>query len=88
MMREDAVSRIVAGQLGIEPEEARSADDLWVVGMSSLTAVRVLMDLEDDFGITLPSDVLTRETFSSVERLAAVVAAVSGDAFEPEAAQC
>ena len=73
MMREDAVSKIVAEQLGIDPEQARAADDLWAVGLSSLAAVRILMDLEDAFEIVLPPDSLTRETFSSVTRLVAVV---------------
>lgn len=72
-MQEDAVSKIVAQQLGIDPEHARTADDLWAVGLSSLAAVRILMDLEDEFGIILPPDSLTRETFGSVTRLAAVV---------------
>jgi acyl carrier protein len=73
MMQEDAVSKIVAEQLGIDPEQARAADDLWAAGLSSLAAVRILMDLEDTFEIMLPPDSLTRETFSSVTRLVAVV---------------
>ena len=73
MMQEDAVSKIVAEQLGIDPEQARAADDLWAAGLSSLAAVRILMDLEDAFEIVLPPDSLTRETFSSVTRLVAVV---------------
>jgi acyl carrier protein len=73
MMQEDAVSKIVAEQLGIDPEQARAADDLWSAGLSSLAAVRILMDLEDAFEIVLPPDSLTRETFSSVARLVAVV---------------
>lgn len=72
-MTEDSVSRIVADHLGIAPEQARNTDDLWSSGLTSLAAVRILMDLEDEFGVTFAPELLTREAFGSVTRLIEVL---------------
>ncbi len=72
-MGEEIVCRVVALEAGIDPEQARTAEDLWAVGLTSLAAVRILMDLEDEFGITFPPDSLTRGTFSSIPRLTAAL---------------
>ena len=72
-LTEEAVCKVVAEQIGITPDQAHACEDLWGVGLTSLAAVRILMDLEDEYAITFPPELLTRATFSTVARLAAVV---------------
>ena len=69
-MGDDSVYRIVAQHLAIAPEQARDSGDLWSSGLTSLAAVRILMDLEDEFRVTFPPESLSRETFASTARLA------------------
>jgi len=73
LVDDDAVCRIVADQVGMTVEQVSAADDLWAVGLTSLAAVRILMDIEDEFGVTFPDDSLTRDTFASVPALGAVL---------------
>uniref|UniRef100_A0AAU3GNG2 Phosphopantetheine-binding protein n=1 Tax=Streptomyces sp. NBC_01401 TaxID=2903854 RepID=A0AAU3GNG2_9ACTN len=43
--------------------------DLWGAGLDSLGAVSLMAGLEDEFGIEFPDALLTRETFSTVNRI-------------------
>lgn len=56
-------------------------DDLFVAGMQSLDCVRILVAVEDEFGIELPNERIERSIFVSVTNLTAIVAE-----FAPEAA--
>lgn len=47
--------------------------DLWEAGMDSLTSVQLLLRLEESFGVELPDEVLTRETFRSIRAMAEVL---------------
>jgi hypothetical protein len=47
--------------------------DLWTLGLTSLESVRALIAVEDEFGVTLPPEAMSRSTFQSLAALAAVV---------------
>ncbi|OLT27950.1 hypothetical protein BJF83_16635 [Nocardiopsis sp. CNR-923] len=47
--------------------------DLWEAGMDSLTSVQLLLRLEDYFGVELPDEALTRETFRSIRAMTEVL---------------
>ncbi len=48
------------------------------LGLDSMGAVNLLLDLESAFGITFPDELLTGEVFRTVESLADSVAALVG----------
>jgi acyl carrier protein len=52
-----------------------AADDLAALGLDSMGVVQLLAELEDAFGVELPDEALTEETFASVGSLWAAVAA-------------
>ncbi len=47
--------------------------DLWQSGLDSLGSVSLMVALEDEFDIEFPDTLLTRDTFSSVNRIVAAV---------------
>ncbi|MFJ8752645.1 phosphopantetheine-binding protein [Streptomyces sp. NPDC102441] len=50
----------------IGPEEPLQEDsDLAVFGIDSLTVVRLLVTIEEAFGVTIPDEIITFEIFSS-----------------------
>jgi acyl carrier protein len=60
------------------PVETLSDDaDLYAAGLSSLATVHVMLALEDEFGIEIPDQLLTRRLFQSIDSLASVVAQLS-----------
>jgi acyl carrier protein len=48
------------------------------LGLDSMAAVTLMLDLEDEFGITLPDSELTRNTFATPAALWAAVDAAAG----------
>ncbi|MDE1182615.1 acyl carrier protein [Paraburkholderia sp.] len=44
--------------------------DLYAAGLSSLGTVRVMMALEDEFGIQIPGELITHSLFQSIDFLA------------------
>jgi len=57
------------------PDEAA----LQELGLDSMQAVELLLDLEDELGIVLPDDAMTAETFATPGSLKAAVAAAATD---------
>ena len=57
-------------KLTIDIAELSDDDDLYNVGLSSLTTVNVMLALEDHFDIEFEDHMLTRATFQSVNSLA------------------
>ncbi len=51
-------------------------DDLFVAGMDSLAVVRVMIAIEEQFGIELPEHLLNRSSFSSIAALERAVRTV------------
>jgi acyl carrier protein len=49
-------------------------DDLWAAGMGSMAGVRVMLAIEQMFGVEFPDELLTRETFKRINSIADAVA--------------
>ena len=49
-------------------------DDLYELGLTSLSTVNIMLAIEDAFDIEFPDTKLNRKTFSSIESLADTVA--------------
>jgi acyl carrier protein len=80
----DTVRRLIDQQLNfaVHGLELRLDDNLWDLGMTSLTCLGLMLSIEDSFGIELPEEVLKEATFRSVN---SIVAAVEGSIGSPEA---
>jgi acyl carrier protein len=52
-------------------------EDLYAAGLKSLAAVRLMVALENEFGIEFPDTVLHRGAFSTVARIRSVVLALT-----------
>ena len=61
--------------------DAALPDDapLQELGLDSMQAVELLLDLEDELGIVLPDDAMTAETFATPGSLKEAVAAAASD---------
>jgi acyl carrier protein len=59
-----------AGLAHLPPEDS---SDLGAYGLDSLVSVLVVIELEKEFGVTIPSRALTREAFHSVAQLACLI---------------
>ncbi|WP_406492334.1 phosphopantetheine-binding protein [Streptomyces sp. NBC_00846] len=57
-----------------EASELAPADDLAALGLDSMGVVQLLAELEDTFGVELPDEALTEETFATVGSLWGAVA--------------
>src|SRR3712207_5633924 len=73
---EDFVREILRtrGDLSVPVETLDRHADLFDAGLSSFGTVEVMLGMEERLGTTIPDDMLTRETFSSIAALAAAVA--------------
>jgi acyl carrier protein len=60
--------------LGAAAERLADTDSLWDLGLDSLASVRVMLAVEAEFGVELPEEMLTRETFGSIHGITAAVA--------------
>ncbi|GAA2496217.1 acyl carrier protein [Streptomyces thermolineatus] len=71
----ERVRKVLLSALGASVDVSRvgPGTDLWEAGMDSLLSVSLLVALEDEFDVEFPDELLTRETFSSVERITAAV---------------
>ncbi|MFI7131032.1 phosphopantetheine-binding protein [Nonomuraea sp. NPDC050153] len=79
----DVEERILGllGQIDIllaGPRQQLPQQRLWENGMTSLSSVRLLLLVEEEFDVELPDEALTRTTFESVGSLAAVVRQAAG----------
>ena len=64
----------------LDAEAALPGDaPLQELGLDSMQAVELLLDLEDELGIILPDDAMTAETFATPGSLKAAVAAAASD---------
>lgn len=48
-------------------------DNLGELGLDSLAAINLLFDIESEFGVTIPDEVLDENTFSSIANLEAML---------------
>lgn len=70
-----AIRKILAEVARLEtPVDSLSdQDDLYEAGLSSLATVHVMLAVENEFGIEIPDQMLTRQLFRSINSLAAAV---------------
>lgn len=54
-------------------DEFAPTDDLAALGLNSMGVVQLLTDLEETFGLELPDELITEETFETVGSLWQVV---------------
>ncbi len=67
-----------AGGLVVPAADLDADADLFAVGLSSLATVRVMLAIEQEFGIEFPDILLTRRTFRSIAALRDAVGQVQG----------
>ncbi|WP_433041729.1 phosphopantetheine-binding protein [Dactylosporangium sp. CS-033363] len=71
----DVVRKLVEDQLNVGGRALDPDDDLWNLGMTSLTCMGLMLNLEDALDVELPTELLQHETFRSVNT---IVAAIDG----------
>src|SRR5688572_16272607 len=71
----DTVRHIIDKQLNfaVHGYQLSPDDDLWALGMTSLTCVGLMLALENTFEIELPEELLNESTFRSVNAIAGAV---------------
>lgn len=71
----ERIRKVLPSALGgsVDASLVGPGTDLWEAGMDSMLSVGLLVALEDEFDVEFPDDLLTRETFSSVDRITAAV---------------
>ncbi|KUM67524.1 phosphopantetheine-binding protein [Streptomyces curacoi] len=81
----DIVRKLIDQQLNLTSHgfELKHDGNLWDLGMTSLTALGLMLSIEDTFGIELPESALKESTFRSVDAITAAVDAVLGSAQAP-----
>lgn len=60
-------------RLDIDVNSLKEDDDLYAVGLTSLTTVNIMLAIEDAFDIEFPDSKLNRKTFNSIESLVEVI---------------
>lgn len=76
MTMEEKLREIVARVLELSEEQAEDLDrdtDLMELGLDSMTCVEVVVNLEDEFGITVDEEDLLVENMSTIARLEELV---------------
>ncbi len=79
MAIQQQIQEMIAENSGLEAADVADADaDLFAAGLSSLDCVRVLLAIEDELDLELPSEKIDREMFSTVNKLTAAVTEALG----------
>lgn len=71
----EPVKRIVDKQLNLSAHGhlLGADDDLWALGMTSLTCMGLMLTIEDTFQIELPEEALKEDTFRTITTITAAV---------------
>lgn len=71
----DTVRSLVTKQLNLNgySQDVRPDDNLWNLGMTSLTCLGLMLSIEDTFEIELPDEALKEATFRSINTISAAV---------------
>ncbi len=83
------VRRILAehGKLDVDPWQLSPEEDLFAAGLTSHSAVNVMLAIEDGFDIEFPDRLINRSVFESITVIAAALSELtSEDAAAPSAA--
>ncbi len=79
MELQQQIQEMIAENSGLEAADVADVDaDLFAAGLSSLDCVRVLLAIEDELDLELPSEKIDREMFSTVNKLTAAVTEALG----------
>ena len=72
------VRHVIDGQLNFSAHghELGPDDDLWALGMTSLTCVGLMLALENTFEVELPDQLLAESTFRSANAIATAIETV------------
>ena len=80
MVLDEVVRDALGGVLGSSASSIPRSADLANHGLTSVQAIELVFGLEDALGIELPDDLITRETFRSIDSLSAVLETAMGAA--------
>ena len=74
-MSTDRIRAIVAQTVKLSKDinTVQDNDDLYTLGLTSLTTVNLMLSLEDEFDIEFDDGMLSRQTFESITALAEAV---------------
>ncbi len=61
------------GRISADPSELALTSDLYAAGLTSLTTVHVMLALEDHFDVEFPDNLLSRQTFESLQSICEAV---------------
>ena len=61
------------------PQEIPVDADLSTLGLTSMAATNLLIDLEDEFNVQFPDSMLTPEVFHSVDSLGEAISSLMND---------
>lgn len=64
------------GRLPVDVGTLSDAADLYQAGMTSHAGVSVMLALEDAFDLEFPDEMLTRDSFESIDAIALAVASI------------
>ncbi len=67
----DTIRRLVKqnGKLHTPVEALSTTDNLYSAGLTSFTAIRVMLALEEAFDVEFPPELLRRQNFASIEAI-------------------
>jgi acyl carrier protein len=65
-------------RLDVNFEQLNEDDNLYELGLTSLTTVNIMLAIEDEFDIEFPDSKLTRQTFDSISSLVETVEELLG----------
>ncbi len=70
-MYQERIRTIVAKSVKLSKDitQIQDSDDLYSVGLTSLTTVNLMLSLEDEFDIEFDDNRLSRQTFESIAAL-------------------
>ncbi|MGW5400942.1 phosphopantetheine-binding protein [Streptomyces sp. NPDC003952] len=78
----ERITTVLARQTSVTTEDLAATDDLWAAGLTSLESVRLMIGLEDEFGIEFPASLLSRNSFGSVAAMADAVGGLLAETSE------
>jgi acyl carrier protein len=73
MVLDEVVREALEGLLGSSASSIPRSADLANHGLTSVQAIELIFGLEDTLGIELSDDLITRDTFRSIDSLCAVL---------------
>lgn len=72
---EERIRKVVSRQtpIGSAADTVNALQNLWELGIDSLASVRMMIGIEEEFGIQFPESLLTRSTFENIASIAGAV---------------